>query len=83
MLQDLVAGLASTSSVDVRCTRRLLESGSILANINPPYVVERASTQAVYTLAVVRPNDNVGEDSAVLKDEDCVGIATLGLIVAS
>ena len=82
VLQYLVAGLASTSSVDVRCARGLLESGSILADINPPYVVERASTQAVYAFAVVRPNDDVGEDSAVFEDEDCVSIAALSLVIA-
>ena len=82
MLEDLVARLPCTPTVDIRSTRLLLERRSVLADVCPPYVVERAGTQAVHTLAVVGPNDHVGEGSSVLEDEDGVSIATFGLVVA-
>lgn len=82
VLQDLIFRLAGTSTVDIGCTRGLLEGRRILAYICPPHVVERASSQAVHAFAVVRSDDDIGKHGAILQDEDCIGVTTLGLVIA-
>lgn len=44
VLEDLVGSVTSTSTVDVRGSRRSLESGSILTDILPPDVVDNTLT---------------------------------------
>lgn len=41
-LEDFVVGVESTTTVDVRGARALLEGGSVLADISPPDVVQGA-----------------------------------------
>jgi hypothetical protein len=69
MLEDLVIGLTSTASIDVRGSRLLLERRSVLANISPPHIVQSAASETVDTLAVVGPDDNVGDRGAILEDK--------------
>jgi len=46
------------------------------------HVVEGTGPLAVHALAVVRADDDVAERGAGLEDEDGVGVAALGLVVA-
>lgn len=64
VLDDLVRGVESTTTVNVGSTRGLLEGKSVLADILPPDIVEGARAHAVDTLTVVWSNDDVGESTA-------------------
>lgn len=79
VLDDLVFGGESTTTIDVGSTRGLLEGKSVLADILPPDVVESARAHAVNTFAVVWSNDDVGESTARQDHEDTVGGSTFGL----
>lgn len=82
VLEHLVTRLPRAAAVHVRGARLLLESGRIFAHFGPPHVIERTRAHAVHALAVVRPNDDIGQRSAVLDDEDGVFVASLILALA-
>lgn len=82
VLEDFVAGTAGTAAVDVGGSGGLAEGGGVLADVGPPDVVEGAGSFAVYALAVVGTDDDVGEGCAVLEDEDGVFFAAFGLVGA-
>lgn len=83
MLENLVGCRFGPTTIHVRGTRLLLECSSILANIGPPNVIEGARAETVYTFAVVRSNDGIGESSTVLEEENSIRISSLGLLRAS
>jgi hypothetical protein len=82
VLQDLVRSTLGTTTVDVGCSGGLLEGSSVLTDIKPPDVVQGTCTETVNTLAVVGADDDVGENGTGLENENCIGIASFGLVVA-
>jgi hypothetical protein len=97
VLNDLVGGRLSTTTLDQSVTVTL-QRESILANVDPPDVLNGARTLAVNTLDLVYEvlvcdsihrvvlhtlsDDGVLEGTAVLDEEDSVSVATLGLTSA-
>lgn len=82
-LEHFVICSLSSSTVDVGGSRRLLKCSSILAHIGPPDIVQCARSAAVDTFAIVGSNDDVGQDSTIFKNENCVRFTSLGLALAS
>lgn len=83
VLKNLVFGVASTTTIDIRsATASILEGSSILANIGPPDIVQGASTLAVDTFTVVGTNDTVAKGCAGLEQEDSISITSLSLVIA-
>ena len=54
-----------------------------LANVTEPDVLQGAGTLAVDTLELLSTDDDVGESSTVLKDENSVVRSSVGISVAS
>ena len=54
-----------------------------LANVTEPDVLQGAGTLAVDTLELLSTDDDVGESSTVLKDENSVVRSSVGIGVAS
>lgn len=81
VLDDLVGGRLGTSALDEGVTVTL-QGKSILADVNPPDVLDGAGALAVDTLDLVLANDGVLEGTAVLDDKDGVRVATLSLTSA-
>lgn len=65
VLQDLVFGITGPAAVDVGRAGCLLKGRRVLAHVGPPDVVEGAGTETVHALAIVGPDDHVGEGRAV------------------
>lgn len=82
VLEDLVRSRLRSSTVDIRSSRSLLERRSVLADIEPPNVVQGACTKAMDSFTVVGTNDDVREDCASIKHEDTVCVAAFRLPVA-
>jgi hypothetical protein len=70
------------TAIHIRRPGLLLERRRVLAHVGPPHVVQRAGAETVNAFAVVGSDDDVGEGGAVLEEEDGVGIAAFGLVVA-
>jgi len=81
VLDDLVRSGLSTSSLD-HGVAVALNGKSILADIDPPNVLDGASSLAVDTLDLVLANDSVLEGTAVLDNENGVGVTALNLSCA-
>ena len=81
MLDDLVLGFLSTTSNDQGITSAK-DGDGVLANVTEPDVGQGARTHAVNTLERIGTDDDVGDGSAVLEDEDGVGAASVGIRVA-
>ena len=81
VLDDLVGGRLSTSALDNGVTVTF-QGKSVLADVDPPDVLDGAGALAVDTLDLVLADDGVLEGTAVLDDEDGVRVATLGLTSA-
>jgi hypothetical protein len=82
VLKNLVGSRFCATTVDVGCARGLLESRGIFADVDPPDVVQRASAEAMNTFTIIGTNDNIGEDSSGLQNEDGIRIASFSLVVA-
>jgi len=81
VLDNLVLGVLRASTLDQRITSA--EHGnSVLADIAEPDILDRAGSEAVNTLEGVHTDNNVGESGTVLKDEDGVVAASVGISVA-
>jgi hypothetical protein len=99
VLDDLVLCVLSTTTLDenisvtekgdgiyeelVKLVLSLYVEFLTLANVTEPDVLQSASTLAVNTLKLVGTNDNVGESSTVLKDENSVVRSSIGISVTS
>jgi len=81
VLDDLVRSGLSTSSLDHGVAVTLNGKG-ILADIDPPNVLDGASSLTVDTLDLVLANDGVLEGTAVLDNENGVGVTALSLACA-
>jgi hypothetical protein len=81
VLNDLVGSRLSTSALDEGVTVTL-QGKSVLADIDPPDVLDGAGALAVDTLDLVLADDGVLEGSAVLDDENGIRVATLSLTSA-
>jgi len=99
VLDDLVVGTLGTSTFD-ESVAVTLDAECVLADVNPPYVLDGAGSLAVDTFDLIciqlsgppeshgycrvrtLSNDGVLQRSTILKDEDGVGIASLGLSAA-
>jgi hypothetical protein len=82
VLDDLVLGILSTTVVDTRCAALLLDSNRIFAHILEVDMVKRARAEAVNTLSLVGTDYDVLKRRTLLKEEDCIRVATLSLISA-
>ena len=81
MLDDLVLGLCGTAALDQDIAGT--ESGDgVFADITEPDVGQGTSTLAVDALQGVLADDDVGELSAILEDEDGAVAAGVGVAVA-
>jgi len=82
VLDDLVVSGLGTSALDhgVSVT---LEGKRILANVDPPDVLDGAGSLAVDALDLVLSDDSVLESSAVLDEEDSVLVTALDLASAA
>lgn len=60
MLKHLIVRIPSSTAIDIRRTRRLLEGSGIFTDIGLPDVVERAGAETMHTFTIIRPNDDVG-----------------------
>ena len=49
MLKHLIIRIPSSTAIDIRRTRRLLEGSGIFTDIGPPDVVERAGAETMHT----------------------------------
>lgn len=78
MLDDLVLGFLSTTSNNQGITSTK-DGDGVLANVTEPDVGQGARTHAVNTLERIGTDDDVGDGSAVLEDED--GIAAASVLV--
>jgi len=81
VLDDLVISRLGTSALDHGVTVTL-EGKSILANVDPPDVLDGAGSLAVDTLDLVLADDGVLEGTSVLDEEDSVLVTTLNLTCA-
>jgi hypothetical protein len=81
MLNDLVLGLARTTTLDQRVASTK-DGNSILADVAEPDVADRARPFAVDTLERVGADDDVGEGGAVVENEDCAVAASVCVRVA-
>lgn len=81
VLDDLVLGVASTTTDDLAVTVTL-EGKSVLTDGIPPDVLNGAGTETVDTLVLVLANDGVLEGSTVLEDEDGITVLALSLTTA-
>ena len=61
----------------------MLECRGILADIDPPYVLDGASAAAVDSLGLGGADDGVLDVCAVFEDEHRVGFGCLGLSLAN
>lgn len=84
VLNNLVRGVVSTTANDPGVVARgiVLHGDGILADILEPDELERAGAIAVDTLSLVLADDDVLEGGALAEEEDGVGVAALGLLVA-
>lgn len=74
VLNDLVLGAVSTATNDVGSSGSL-DGDSVLADLLEPNELQVAAAQAVDTLLLVGTDDDVLQGSAVLEDEDGIGLA--------
>lgn len=81
VLYDLVVGVEGTAADDLGVAVAL-DGDGVLADVLEPDVLESAGADTVDTLVLVGANDDVPQGSAILKDEDGVGLAALRLATA-
>lgn len=81
VLDDLVISTLGTTADDLGAAVAL-EGKSVLADVDPPDVLDGAAALAVDTLDLVGANDGVLQGGAVLKDENGIAVTTLGLTSA-
>lgn len=81
VLDDLVIGVESTTTDDVRDVTRagLLDGDSVFADISPPDIPDSAGATAVDTLSLGSTNDDIADGSTALENEDGVGLSSLRL----
>ena len=78
-LHDLIIRIPRTSTNHIACTTSLLESHCIFTDLLMPDIDECASSTAVNALGLVLSDNYVGQCCSVLKNEDGVSLACLGL----
>jgi hypothetical protein len=81
VLDHFVGGVVGSAADDVGGAVAL-ETDGVFAHVFEPDVLEVAGTEAVDALSLVFADDHVAESGAILKDEDGVFLAALGLAFA-
>lgn len=82
MLDDFILGSPGPAANDVGCSRGLLDSEGVFANIFPPDVLDGARTQAVDAFALLCSDDDILDRTARLDEEDCIRVTTFTLASA-
>ena len=82
MLQDIFSGTLGTAAIDIGSSRSLFKCCCILANSDPPDVIQGIGAEAVDSFPVVGTDEDGWEDGAVFEYEDGVGISAFGLVIA-
>jgi hypothetical protein len=78
VLNDLVGSCLRTSTLD-QGVAVSLEGECILADVDPPDVLDGARAFAVNTLDLVLADDSILESATVLDEEDGIRVSTLSL----
>jgi hypothetical protein len=81
VLDNLVGSSLGTSTLD-KSVAIALKGERVLADVDPPDVLDGARTLAVHTLNLILADDGILESATVLDLEDGVRVATLDLTSA-